>query len=268
LLHLLRSFMLWYVNVSGRTHLLAQTYFSASYYLPLYAQAVRGYSPLKSGLFTIPFEVSLSASSAIGGILIRIFGRYLEQIWIGISLMLIGFGLVVHLDSHSTNLVITISQIIVGTGTGLSYSGPLLALQAQVSSQDNATATSTFGFIRNLATAVSVVLGGVVFQNGMESQIPYLKEALGELIAAKLSGKKAAASVMGLSGLDRVQMAVVTATYALALRRMWILFTCTAAAALVGSAFLGKKVLSKIHKSAALGLDRGDRKTSERTEMK
>ena len=52
-----------------------KTYFSATYYLPFYAQAVRGYAPLQSGIFVIPFEVSLSISCAISSILIRVTGE-------------------------------------------------------------------------------------------------------------------------------------------------------------------------------------------------
>jgi len=47
------------------------------------------------------------------------------------------------------------------------------------------------------------VIGG---RNGVESQISLSKDAIGELIAAKLSGKEAASTVTGLSGLDQVHL--------------------------------------------------------------
>ena len=84
--------------------------------------------------------------------------------------MTLGFGLFIHLDATSSPAEVVLFQLIAGLGTGICYSGPLLALQSRIPVQDNGTATSTFGFIRNLATAVSVVIGGVVFQNSMESQ--------------------------------------------------------------------------------------------------
>jgi low affinity Fe/Cu permease len=118
--------------------------------------------------------------------------------------------------------------------------GPLLALQAQISVKDSATATSTFGFIRNLSMAISVVIGGVVFQNGMASQASMLKEQLGQSIAAKLSGKEAAANVLSLNTLDSAQKTVALAAYASSLRMMWILFTSTAGCRLIVSSLSRK----------------------------
>lgn len=203
------------------------TYFAASYYLPLYAQAVRGSSPVQSGLFVLPFEIALSISSATSGILIRLTGRYLDQIWVGISLMVLGFGLFIHLDVRSFTVEIILIQILTGVGTGLSYSGPLLALQARTSPEDNATATSTFGFLRNLSTAISVVVGGVVFQNSMESQAPKLRSKLGDEAASRFSGKEAAANVMSIATFTEKHRSLVRAAYASSLRQMWIVFTCT-----------------------------------------
>ena len=244
-----------------------QTFFSASYYLPLYGQAVRGYGPLQSGLFVVPFELSLSITCAITGILIRVTGRYVELIWIGLSLMVLSFGLFIHLDVHSTTVEIILFQIMAGIGTGLSYSGPLLALQAQTSAKDNATATSTYGFIRNLSMAISVVVGGVVFQNGMASQASVLKEKLGESIVSRLSGKEAAANVLSLNALDEAQKAVTRAAYAVSLRKVWILFTCTAACALVASIFVSKEVLSKVHEESKTGLEMEDKKVHGSVEI-
>jgi low affinity Fe/Cu permease len=186
-----------------------------------------------------------------------------ELIWFGLSLMVLAFGLFIHLDASSATVEIILFQIIAGIGTGFSYSGPLLALQAQISAKDNATATSTYGFIRNLSMAISVVIGGVVFQNGMASQASVLTEKLGDSIASKLSGKEAAANVLSLNELNEVQKTVARAAYATSLRKMWILFTCTAACGLIVSAFVSKKVLSKVHEETKTGLETEDKKPQD-----
>lgn len=142
-------------------------------------------------------------------------------------MLVLGSGLLIHLTSHSSAVEITLIQIVTGCGAGLSYSGPLLALQAHVDGEDTATATATLGFARNMATAVAVVVGGVVFQNGMESQAAVLKAGLGEALAGMFSGKEAAANVVNVKGLDEVQRVLVKAAYAASLRRVWVLFTCT-----------------------------------------
>lgn len=106
--------------------------------------------------------------------------------------MVLGFGMFIHSDAHSSKLELNFLQVIAGVETGLSYSGPLLALQAQILSKDNATATSTFDLIRNLSMAISVVIGGVVSE--------VLTWKCGESIAARLTGKEA--NVINLGNLD------------------------------------------------------------------
>jgi hypothetical protein len=54
-------------------------------------------------------------------------------------------------------------EIVAGLGVGLVFQPLLTALKFLVKSDDIATATALFGFIRSLSTSVSVVIGGVIF---------------------------------------------------------------------------------------------------------
>ena len=168
--------------------------------------------------------------------------------------MVLAFGLFIHIDVVSTTLELVIFQIIAGVGTGTCYSSPLIALQAQANPEDTATVTSTWGFVRNLSNAISVVIGGVVFQNGMESQAGFLAEKLGKSIAMRLSGKNAAANVLMLKDLSEAQGYIARSAYATSLKQMWIVFTCTATCALIASAFIRKNVLSEVHQESRMGL--------------
>lgn len=181
--------------------------------------------------------------------------------------MTLGFGLFIHLSATSGTTQIVLFQILAGTGAGIAFTSPLIALQSQISVRDNATATSTFGFIRNLAAAISVVLGGVVFQNGIQSQATELTTVLGAEVAARFSGKNAAANVLVLNTLGTAQKLVVREAYALSLRKMWILYACTSAAGLVASAFIGRIPLSVVHEEATLGLESEERRRLELMEL-
>ena len=92
--------------------------------------------------------------------------RYRELMWAGTLLMTIGIGLFIALHANSSIAQIVGFQLVEGLGSGMLFQPPLVALQAMVSQADTATATATLGFIRNIATSLGVVLGGVVFQNG------------------------------------------------------------------------------------------------------
>ncbi len=54
---------------------------------------------------------------------------------------------------------------------------PLIALQVLTASGDIATATATMMFMRQLSTAISVVIGGVISQNQMQKHYAMLDRA-------------------------------------------------------------------------------------------
>ncbi|KEF60289.1 uncharacterized protein A1O9_05140 [Exophiala aquamarina CBS 119918] len=127
-------------------------FISASYYLPLYFQTVLGTSSLMSGVYLLPFVLSLSLATIIGGGLIKKIGRFREPIWLSVTLVTLGYGLLIKLGSAKSWPRIIIYQMIVGFGSGLNIQSPLITLQNHTKRHDVAIATSTYGFIRTLTT--------------------------------------------------------------------------------------------------------------------
>lgn len=107
----------------------------------------------------------------LSAVIIHQTGRYREIIWVGTLLMTIGLGLLIQFQTDTSIGEIVGFQLVAGVGAGLLFQPPLIAVQAMSSQADTATATGTLGFVRNIATSLSVVLGGIVFQNGMESRV-------------------------------------------------------------------------------------------------
>ncbi len=151
---------------------------------------------------------------------------------------------------------IIVFELITGIGAGLLFQPPLTALQALVEQDDVATATATFSFMRNLATAMSVVIGGVVFQNGMDLQVPGLRAAgLPRSITDSLSGGAAAANVMIIGKImNPTQELAVKEAFAWSMRNIWILCTCISAVGVIASAFITKQVLSREHVETKTGI--------------
>ncbi|KAI9805945.1 MAG: hypothetical protein M1825_000559 [Sarcosagium campestre] len=241
-------------------------YISGSYYLPLFFQAVRGSSPLASGVDTIPLATIQCVSGVITGLLIHKTGRYLELIWAGMIVMTLGFGLFVSLSPSTPLGVIVAFEIVAGLGIGTNFQSPLIALQSLVSSGDTATATATFGFIRNIATSMSIAIGGVVFQNGMARRERTLLDALGPENGSKLSGVEAGANVMLVASLPEGQRLVARKAYSESLKTMWILYVSVSAVGMVASAFIGKQTLSKEHVETRTGL--GNEKADEKARLR
>lgn len=243
-------------------------FIAGTYYLPLYFQAVLGASPLLSGVYLLPFALSLSFASALTGIFIKKTGKYLPPIWFGLVVMCLGFGLFIDLPSTKDWTKIILYQIVAGIGVGPNFQSPLIALQSLVPPRDIATATATFGFTRNLSTSISVVIGGVVFQNEMQKRYPSLVAALGMGTANSLSGGSAGASVGIVSALPAAQRTIARDAFYGSLRTMWIMYVAFAALGLVISIFIGNQVLSSEHEVTKTGLAEEEAKRKEFQEKK
>ncbi|KAL8862798.1 MAG: hypothetical protein Q9178_000740 [Gyalolechia marmorata] len=230
------------------------TFIAGAYFLPLYFQAVLGASPILSGVYTFPFVLSLSFVSAAVGVFIKKTGQYLPPIWFGMIFMTLGFGLYIDLpDSPSWSRII-IYQIIAGIGVGPNFQAPLIALQTLVKAKDIATATATFGFTRNIATSISVVIGGVIFQNGMARRQDMLAAGLPPETAAVLGGGSAGSATELVKGLPPQQKRVADRVYTESLRMMWVYYVVVAVVGLGCSFAIGKETLSKVHEVRKQGL--------------
>lgn len=117
-------------------------------------------SPLRSGLYILPLTVTEAIGGLVCAVVIHRTGRYQELIWTGLTLATVGTGLYIRIDEHSSLGMVLGFQIISGVGIGFLFEPPMIPLQATVPQDDVATATATFGFIRTLATAMSIAICG------------------------------------------------------------------------------------------------------------
>lgn len=236
----------------GFTH--AFTFMSGSYWLPLYFQGVLGANSLLSGVYLLPYVLALSFVSAAAGIFIKKTGQYKLVIVAGMVVTVIGFGLFIDLEPRANWVKIIIFSIVAGTGIGPNFQAPLIALQTNVEPRDIGSATSTFSFIRQLGTSISVVIGGVIFNNEMEKQYPKLERELGADLADSLSGANAASSVELVASLEGEDGRVARTAYWKSLQTMYIVYTCFAGLALIISMFIQQVNLSKEHEEHKTGL--------------
>ena len=188
-------------------------FIAGAYFLPLYFQAVLGATPLLSGVYLLPFALSLSCLATGSGIFIRKTGQYLPPIWLGMALMSLGFGLFISFSSSPSWARIVVFQIIAGVGVGCLFQSPLVALQSHVAPSDIATVTATFGFTRNLSAAVSVVVGGAIFQNQMATRVAAKHPHLPQKIIDALSGGVVGGSTSLASDLSPKERSAVLNIY-------------------------------------------------------
>ncbi|PGH27332.1 hypothetical protein AJ80_01044 [Polytolypa hystricis UAMH7299] len=239
-------------------------YSADSYYLPLYFQSTLGTSPIQSGVYLLPNVLSLSLMSALTGVFIRKTGQYLPAIWFGMAVTLLGHGLYIDLPTYTSWPRIIIYQLIAGIGIGPNFQAVLIALQSHLPPSDIASATATFGFIRNLANSISVVLGGVIFQNHIKSNIGRLHSQVpAETIDEIRSHSLGAISAM-VHTLPDSQRIPIVGVFSEGLKVMWIFYTAIAAVGLFSSFLIGRQTLSKEHTITKTGLDVQKREREER----
>ncbi|KIX02882.1 uncharacterized protein Z518_08825 [Rhinocladiella mackenziei CBS 650.93] len=234
-------------------------FIAGSYYLPIYFQTVLSASPLLSGVYLFALVISLSIVSAMAGVFIKKTGRFREPIWFGLCMMTLGYGLFIDLEPQANWAKIIIYQIIAGIGVGPNFQSPLIALQSHVKGHDIAVATATFGFVRNLSTSISVVLGGVVFNNELTKKEPYLRGVLGPQLAAELTSSSFGSTTDQVRHLTGADKQAVDNAYTSSLRTMWIFYTAISAFGIFLSLFITKKELSKNHERARTGIEEQER---------
>ncbi|BAE61735.1 unnamed protein product [Aspergillus oryzae RIB40] len=213
-------------------------------------------SPMRSGLMVLPLVLAEGVFSGISGWLIHRTGKYAEQIWIGTVLLTLGTGLFIRLSPTSPLVELIIFQVIGGAGSAILFAPPLIALQAMVAQDDTASATAMLGFIRTIAMSVSIVVGGVVFQNSMAGERSRLEAAgLMDEIVEELTGASAAASTEVIKTLnDPSKIRTVAGAFSSSLQNMWIMYTCMAGVAVLASAFIVNQPLSEEHTETRTGL--------------
>ena len=239
-------------------------FISGNYFLPLYFQAVLGATPILSGVYLFPFVISLSFVSAFVGGIMKKTGQYLPPIWFGLLLMTLGWGLFVDLPVGPTWGRIIPFQIIAGFGVGPNFQAPLISLQTHVAPRDIATATATFAFVRAFSTSISVVIGGVIFQNGMKTRQSALIAATNQQTGRQLGGGGAGGATSIVKALPEPGRHAVRAIYVTSLRDMWIFYVCVAVVGLVASMFIKRKTLTKTHEVTRTGLAAEEQNRVER----
>jgi MFS family permease len=203
------------------------------YYQPLYFEAVKGYSPIISGVSLFPATFTVAPMAVVTGLLVTKFNAYRWAIWSGWTITTLGSGLLILLDVGTTIPQWIFIDLISGIGLGILFPGLQFQVQAASTNKDMAFAVSVFVFFRTFGQSLGVAIGGVIFQNQMVqnlSQYTAWKAQASEL------AKDAAALVEVIKqtseGEGKMELKVA---YVESLRTVWIVLCALAGVCLVVS---------------------------------
>ncbi|KAJ5591937.1 uncharacterized protein N7459_002306 [Penicillium hispanicum] len=141
------------------------------YYLPLYYEAVKEFSPILSGVALFPETFTVAPSAIVVGILITVTGHYRWAIWLGWVISTVGLGLMCLIKVTTSTYGWILLNIVAGFGLGILFPSLGYAVQASARPENLSIAVAMFSFFRALGQAIGVAVGGVVFQNRMYSNL-------------------------------------------------------------------------------------------------
>jgi hypothetical protein len=180
--------------------------------------------------------------------------------------MTLGFGLFTTLSPDMALSNIIAIEVTAGIGVGLLFQAPLLAFQLRMRAEHLAAGTAAFGFVRSMSTTISIVIGSIVFQNGMNRRVQLLKSTKPFELLSDFSGTSAVLNVELISMLDKTDQVAIIAIYAKSLRDLWVLYTSAAAVGLLCSLAIKHEALSThtVHSTSKLQSPRNESGTAER----
>lgn len=135
------------------------------YYIPFYFLSVRSYRPLRTGVAILPVIITLVPSSILTGAIVTRTGNYCWAIWFGWVSMTIGSALTITFGQNTPTASWSTTLIVLGLGHGVILNAQNFAAQAMSRSGNEGHAAAMYAFIRQFGMALSVEIGGTIFQN-------------------------------------------------------------------------------------------------------
>ncbi|KDQ12822.1 hypothetical protein BOTBODRAFT_189074 [Botryobasidium botryosum FD-172 SS1] len=144
-------------------------FFMAIYYLPLYFQAVKGHSALKSGIDLIPLVLALVFTSAIGGMLVSKTGRFWHLLFFGPLVGAVCYGVFFSINEYTSWGKLIGLQIGVGIGIGCTLQNTVVAVQATVRKDMIPQSSALVTFSQFIGGVLGIAIAGTIFQNKLAS---------------------------------------------------------------------------------------------------
>jgi EmrB/QacA subfamily drug resistance transporter len=151
--------------------------FGGIIFLPVYLQAVKGYTPTQSGLSLLPAIVGIFSTSITAGRLISRTGRYRIFPILGAAVLLGSLLLLSTLHVDTPFWRVALYEYLFGAGLGLTMQTVVTAIQNAVAFRDMGAATSSITFFRQLGGSIGAAVFGAVLSSRLTH---YLTEALAQ----------------------------------------------------------------------------------------
>jgi len=219
---------------------------SMLYYLPLYFQAVQGYSPIIAGVTALPQTLTVVPCAMAAGVAAAWTGKYRWALWAGWSMTTLGCGILYLLGPGTSIVEWVFLMLVSGIGIGLLFPSMLLSIEASSPQEDIAVAATLFEFFSHLGQCIGVAIGGVIFQNRMAAELATLPSLAG--FAGQYS-LDAVALIMIIKQLppDAPETMQLKSAYANSFRIVWVVMCGFAGLAMFSNLLVESYDLNQVH---------------------
>lgn len=142
-----------------------------TYYIPTFFQALKDFSPTKSGIATIPFILSMVVGTILAGGLVQRIGYPAPFMILSSVVFSIGIGLVTTWPVDVNHSVWISYQFLIGFGVGLGMQQPAINAQIVLSRKDTPTGVSLMMFAQNLGGAIFLSVAQSVFTEELAQKL-------------------------------------------------------------------------------------------------
>lgn len=203
------------------------------YYLPLWFQAVKGVSAVRSGIMILPLMLSIVVGTIVAGSLVTRLGYYTPFMYLSVVLTSVGSGLLTTFTLSTNHEKWIGYQVLVGLGLGVGLQQSVVAAQTVLDKRDISTGMSLVQLAQILGGAVFLAVSETVFSNKLLSCTRELIPGPeGEEIAAKL-GDAGATTLRRV--IDPQFLPLVLTAYNNAISNTFIVGLATSCIALLGA---------------------------------
>ncbi|KAN0074851.1 Major facilitator superfamily domain containing protein [Elaphomyces granulatus] len=150
---------------------LAMPTYVYGYYIPIYFQSIKGFSPLKSGVEFLALALPQIGLTVVSGALASKFGYYVPYLISGTGIAVVGSALLTMLEVDTPIQIWVPYFIVCAIGFGISINHPYTAVQAVLSEADVPTGNAILQFTFQLGGALSLCIAQTVFINRLTSEV-------------------------------------------------------------------------------------------------
>lgn len=165
--------------------LVASTYFSLLYFLPIYQQTVKGVSAIRSGVLMLPFIVAVIVSVTIQGATTNSTGHYIPTLFTGTLLMTAGAAALYALSPSSSVARIAGLEFLSGIGPGLSFMIPFIAASSVLEVKDIELGSAVVIFFQTGGGTIATSLAQSLFSNKFALYVRHIPGADASAILSK-----------------------------------------------------------------------------------